>query len=67
MTIYLFIKYFFKTRKIDILILSRYFNFILFVALVFGFYLILSLAKSSLEVGEHLTKIEKEFKKYFEL
>lgn len=63
MTIYLFIKYFFKTRKIDILILSRYFNFILFVALVFGFYLILSLAKSSLEVGEHLTKIEKEFKK----
>jgi len=62
-TIYLILKYYFKIKNLDILILNRYFNFILSFVLVFGLYLILSLTKTSLDVGKYLTELENNFKK----
>ena len=62
-TIYYVLKIYFKKKKLNILILNKYFNLLLILSLILGVYEILSLAKTSIDVGKNLKVFETKFKK----
>lgn len=61
--IYYLIKYYLKKKNINILTLDKYFNFILFLTIVFSLYGTFSITKKSLDIGKKMKVFETEFKK----
>ena len=61
--IYLILKIYFDKKKMNILILNKYFNFLLILSVIIGLYEILFITKTSFNVGKNYKVFEDQFKK----